>query len=212
MALVSPCSLSSRMRARRCSVPTAGMSWPWGKTATRTLARRCSRTQKSAPCSWVAAKGRDTATKTDAATRGGTGLFPSPCRRVAVSPRPRVSRVRVPYAPAHRLRSHLRQHFGPWGYWFDLDLRNPQLRQLCPRRPHGPGSLSGAVFQSEPGPPHVARLCPGHALHGVAGRRPGSCLVSSLAPTSGARGDTGHFLARPGSHSTKPHPHALGSA
>ena len=35
--------------------PTVGMSWPWGKIATRTLARRCSRTQKSAPCSWVAA-------------------------------------------------------------------------------------------------------------------------------------------------------------
>ena len=28
----------------------------------------------------------------------------------------------------------------------------------CPRRPHGPGSLSGAVFQSEPGAPHVALL------------------------------------------------------
>src|SRR5712691_2718409 len=198
MAPVSPCSSSSRMRARRCSVPTVAMSWPWDKIATRTLARRCSRTQKFAPCSWVAAK-YCVRLIAPASLAGGTA-------------EPIVKDTRGPHAPTYRLWPYLRQHFGPWGYWFDLDLRYPQLRQLCPRRSHGPGSLSGAVFQSKPGAPHVAFLSPGHALHGAAGRLPGSCLVSPLAPTSGTRCDTGHFLARPGSHSTKPHPHALGAA
>src|SRR5262249_42125560 len=120
--------------------------------------------------------------------------------------------VKDPHAPTHRLWPHLRQHFGPWGDWFNLDLRYPQLRQLCPRRPHGPGSLSGAVFQSELGTPYVAVLSPGHAVHSAAGRLSGSCLFSSVASTSSARCDTGHFLAWPGSYSAKPDPHALGSA
>ena len=42
---------------RRCSAPTVGMSWPWDKIATRTLVRRCSRTRKFAPCSWVGGEG-----------------------------------------------------------------------------------------------------------------------------------------------------------
>ena len=52
----SPYSSSSRTRARRCGMPTVGMSWLWGKIATRTPLRRCSRTQKFGLCSWAATK------------------------------------------------------------------------------------------------------------------------------------------------------------